>query len=112
MGGDRHRRPADKAFCAGNDLNGRRRGASALGQGRFAGLTMRFDCDKPIIAAVNGVAMGRWLEIALACDLIIASEECDLPRCRKPRVGLAALAGGLQRLPRQIGLKPRHGDES
>jgi crotonobetainyl-CoA hydratase len=72
--------------------------------GGFAGLTSRFDCDKPIIAAVNGVAMGGGFEIALACDLIIASENATfaLP---EPRVGLAALAGGLQRLPRQIGLK-------
>src|SRR6185437_1857426 len=49
--------------------------------------------DKPFIAAVNGVAMGGGFEIALACDLIIASENATfaLP---EPRVGLAALAGG------------------
>src|SRR6266550_2013468 len=60
--------------------------------------------DKAIIAAVNGVAMGGGFEIALACDLIIASENARfaLP---EPHVGLAALAGGLHRLPRQIGLK-------
>jgi enoyl-CoA hydratase/carnithine racemase len=48
--------------------------------------------------------MGGGFEIALACDLIIASDNATfaLP---EPRVGLAALAGGLQRLPRQIGLK-------
>src|SRR6201995_809256 len=95
----------DKAFCAGNDLKwqaaGGKRGTENSG---FGGLTTRFDCDKPIIAAVNGVAMGGGFEIALACDLIIASENATfaLP---EPRVGLAALAGGLQRLPRQIGLK-------
>jgi enoyl-CoA hydratase/carnithine racemase len=95
----------DKAFCAGNDLKwqaaGGKRGWDSSG---FAGLTARFDCDKPIIAAVNGVAMGGGFEVALACDLIIASENATfaLP---EPRVGLAALAGGLQRLPRQIGLK-------
>jgi crotonobetainyl-CoA hydratase len=95
----------DKAFCAGNDLKwqaaGGKRGWESSG---FAGLTERFDCDKPIIAAVNGVAMGGGFETALACDLIIASENATfaLP---EPRVGLAALAGGLQRLPRQIGLK-------
>src|SRR5229473_1378841 len=95
----------DKAFCAGNDLKwqaaGGKRGWDTSG---FAGLTSRFDCDKPIIAAVNGVAMGGGFEIALACDLIIASENAmfALP---EPRVGLAALAGGLHRLPRQIGLK-------
>jgi crotonobetainyl-CoA hydratase len=95
----------DKAFCAGNDLKwqaaGGKRGWAESG---FGGLTSRFDCDKPIIAAVNGVAMGGGFEIALACDLIIASENATfaLP---EPRVGLAALAGGLHRLPRQIGLK-------
>ena len=70
----------------------------------FAGLTARYDLVKPVIAAVNGVAMGGGFEIALACDLIIASESAvfALP---EPRVGLAALAGGMHRLPRQIPLK-------
>src|SRR5471032_1041558 len=95
----------DKAFCAGNDLKWQAAGGKrGWDKGGFAGLTSRFDCDKPIVAAVNGVAMGGGFEIALACDLIIASENATfaLP---EPRVGLAALAGGLQRLPRQIGLK-------
>jgi enoyl-CoA hydratase/carnithine racemase len=95
----------DRAFCAGNDLKwqaaGGERGWNTSG---FAGLTTRYHCDKPIIAAVNGVAMGGGFETALACDLIIAAENATfaLP---EPRVGLAALAGGLHRLPRQIGLK-------
>ena len=95
----------DKAFCAGNDLKWQAAGGKrGWGAGGFAGLTSRFDCDKPIIAAVNGVAMGGGFEIALACDLIIASDNATfaLP---EPRVGLAALAGGVHRLPRQIGLK-------
>ena len=95
----------DKAFCAGNDLKWQAAGGKrGWDKGGFAGLTSRFDCDKPIIAAVNGVAMGGGFEIALACDLIIASENATfaLP---EPRVGLAALAGGVHRLPRQIGLK-------
>ena len=95
----------ERAFSAGYDLTvqaaGCRRGTQPSG---FAGLTSRFDLNKPVIAAVNGVAMGGGFEIALACDLIIASETAvfALP---EPRVGLAALAGGLHRLPRQIGLK-------
>ena len=95
----------DKAFCAGNDLKWQAAGGKrGWDKGGFGGLTARFDCDKPIIAAVNGVAMGGGFEIALACDLIIASENATfaLP---EPRVGLAALAGGVHRLPRQIGLK-------
>ena len=58
--------------------------------------------------ALYGIAMGGGFEIALACDLIIASENAifALP---EPRVGLAALAGGLHRLPRQIGLKQAMG---
>ena len=96
-----------RGFCAGNDLKfqaeGKMKGVEVPTRG-FGGLTARYDCDKPVIAAVNGVAMGGGFEIALACDLIIASEDAKfaLP---EPRVGLAALAGGIHRLPRQIGMK-------
>jgi crotonobetainyl-CoA hydratase len=95
----------DRAFSAGNDLKhqamGGKMGSPPSG---FAGLTSRFDLDKPLIAAVNGVAMGGGFEIALACDIIVAAEGAvfALP---EPRVGLAALAGGLHRLPRAIGVK-------
>ncbi|MCZ6713450.1 MAG: enoyl-CoA hydratase-related protein [Deltaproteobacteria bacterium] len=95
----------NKAFCAGNDLKYTAAGGKfELPDSGFAGLTHRFDNTKPVIAAVNGVAMGGGFEIALACDLIVAAEEAvfALP---EPRVGLAALAGGLHRLPRQIPLK-------
>lgn len=102
----------DRAFSAGNDLKyqateakGELRAGPASG---FAGLTARYGLTKPVIAAVNGVAMGGGFEIALACDLIVASTNAvfALP---EPRVGLAALAGGLHRLPRQIGLKQAMG---
>jgi crotonobetainyl-CoA hydratase len=73
----------DKAFCAGNDLKWQAAGGKrGWDKGGFAGLTSRFDCDKPIIAAVNGVAMGGGFEIALACDLIIASENAVYTGCR------------------------------
>jgi enoyl-CoA hydratase/carnithine racemase len=100
----------DRAFSAGNDLKHQASGGDMSGMPRsgFAGLTSRFDLDKPLIAAVNGVAMGGGFEIALACDIIVASENAvfALP---EPRVGLAALAGGLQRLPRSIHLKQAMG---
>ena len=95
----------DRAFSAGNDLkftaSGGKMEIPATG---FAGLTARYHMNKPLIAAVNGVAMGGGMEIALACDIIIASDKARfaLP---EPKVGLAAGAGGVHRLPRQIGLK-------
>jgi enoyl-CoA hydratase/carnithine racemase len=95
----------DKAFSAGNDLKYQAEGGKRWNSPHgFGGITSRFDLEKPVIAAVNGFAMGGGFEIALACDLIIAAESAvfALP---EPRVGLAALAGGLQRLPRQIGSK-------
>jgi enoyl-CoA hydratase/carnithine racemase len=100
----------DRAFSAGNDLKYQASGGDMTGQptSGFAGLTSRFDLNKPVIAAVNGVAMGGGFEIALACDIIVASDQAvfALP---EPRVGLAALAGGLQRLPRMIPLKQAMG---
>jgi len=95
----------DRAFSAGNDLRYQAEGGEMFPvPSGFGGLTNRYDLFKPVIAAVNGVAMGGGFEIALACDLIIASDNARfaLP---EPKVGLAALAGGLHRLPRQIGLK-------
>ena len=96
----------DRAFSAGNDLKYQASGGDMSGQpsAGFGGIASRNDLYKPVIAAVNGVAMGGGFEIALACDLIIASENAvfALP---EPRVGLAALAGGVHRLPRQIGTK-------
>ena len=94
-----------RGFSAGNDLRYQAEGGERVPMPRgFGGLTSRFDMNKPVIAAVNGVAMGGGFEIALACDLIIASDKATfaLP---EPKVGLAALAGGLNRLPRQIGSK-------
>lgn len=94
-----------RGFSAGNDLRYQAEGGERVATPRgFGGLTSRFDLTKPVIAAVNGVSMGGGFEIALACDLIIASDRAvfALP---EPKVGLAALAGGLQRLPRQIGVK-------
>ena len=92
-------------FSAGNDLRHQAEGGERVPTPRgFGGLSSRWDLTKPVIAAVNGVAMGGGFEIALSCDLIIASDQA-LFALPEPKVGLAALAGGLQRLPRQIGVK-------
>jgi crotonobetainyl-CoA hydratase len=95
----------EKAFSAGNDLKYQAAGNPiTVPPSGFAGLTSRYDLNKPVIAAVNGLAMGGGFEIALAADIIVAAETAvfALP---EPRVGLAALAGGLHRLPREIGSK-------
>lgn len=95
----------DRAFSAGNDLKWQAEGGTReKPSSGFGGITERFDRTKPVIAAVNGVAMGGGFELALACDIIIAAENARfaLP---EPRVGLAALAGGLHRLPRAIPVK-------
>ncbi|MFT3661540.1 MAG: acetyl-CoA acetyltransferase [Gordonia sp. (in: high G+C Gram-positive bacteria)] len=92
----------DKAFSAGNDLAASGGvGALAVPANGFAGLTSRRELPKPIVAAVNGFAMGGGLETALACHLIVADEKASfaLPEVR---VGLVAAAGGLVRLPRTI----------
>ncbi len=95
----------ERAFCAGNDLKFQAANERlSMPESGFAGLTNRVSNHKPIIAAVNGLAMGGGFEIVLACDLVIAAEDAifALP---EPKVGLAAIAGGLHRLPRQIPLK-------
>jgi enoyl-CoA hydratase/carnithine racemase len=98
----------ERAFSAGNDLrytaeHGRSR-TMYFNRVPFGGITSKFECSKPIIAAVNGYALGGGFELAMACDIIIAAEhaEVGLP---EPRVGLFAGAGGIHRLPRHIPLK-------
>lgn len=106
----------DKAFCAGNDLKvtaSRHRemgGGPAVNPDRpaFGGITNDLHRTKPIIAAVNGLALGGGFELVLACDLAIASDEAvfGLPEVKR---GLIAAAGGLHRLPRQLPLKQAMG---
>ena len=94
----------DKAFCAGNDLKATAAGGSKakMTPTGFAGLSSRFDLEKPIIAAVNGFAMGGGFETALSCDIILASEKAKfaLPEVK---VGFFAAASGVPRLSRYIG---------
>ncbi len=106
----------DRAFSAGNDLkytaevsrmpaDQRPRG---FPRGGFGGITSRFDLFKPIVARVNGFALGGGLELAMACDIILMADhaEVGLP---EPRRGLIAGAMGVHRLPRQAPLKAAMG---
>jgi crotonobetainyl-CoA hydratase len=96
----------DRAFSAGADMKGGS-GASGLDywanerQGGFGGIALRETLDVPVIARVNGHALGGGLEMALGCDLIIAAEEASfgLP---EPRVGRLPLDGGMTLLQRQV----------
>ncbi|MEV6340490.1 crotonase/enoyl-CoA hydratase family protein [Nocardia vinacea] len=98
---------AGRAFCAGADLKALAAGERIHAEGHeewgFAGMVKHF-VNKPIIAAVNGFALGGGTEIMLACDLAVVSEDAKLGLPEVQR-GLAAAAGGLLRLPRQIPLK-------
>ena len=92
---------AGGTFCAGMDLKGFLTGENPQAGGRgFGGIAERPPA-KPVIAAVEGYALAGGFEIALACDLIVASEEAmfGLPEVTR---GLVAAAGGLLRLPRRI----------
>jgi crotonobetainyl-CoA hydratase/dehydration protein DpgD len=102
----------EKAFSAGNDLKytaemsrlpADQRPSLVFPPTGFGGLTSRYDLFKPIIARVNGFALGGGLEMALACDILVAADhaEVGLP---EPRRGLIAGAMGVHRLPRQIPL--------
>ncbi len=107
----------DRAFCAGADLKHRARERDATKEQRSVwsqkndetrSLTERWHYSKPVIARVNGFALGGGLELAMACDIIVAADHAEfgLP---EPRRGLIAGAVGVHRLPRQIGLKPAMG---
>jgi enoyl-CoA hydratase len=92
---------AGKGFCAGMDLKAFVAGESPHVPGRgFAGIAER-SAAKPLIAAVEGFAVAGGLEVALACDLIVAARGARLgiPEVKR---GLVAAAGGLLRLPRVL----------
>lgn len=90
-----------EAFSAGNDLKYTASGKPMwVPRSGFGGLTNRTRV-KPVIAAVNGFAMGGGTEMALASDVVVADERASFA-LSEVRVGLIAAAGGLVRLPRQI----------
>lgn len=74
---------------------------SDYGPGGFAGLTEMFALTKPVIAAVNGIAVGGGVELILACDLIVAADTASF-RLPETALGVLADAGGVQRLPRRL----------
>jgi len=92
----------ERAFSAGVDLTHALHGAANdLPATGFAGLTSRRAMVKPVIAAVNGYAMGGGFEAALACHLVVADENATFA-LSEVRVGMFAGGGGLVRLPRSI----------
>ncbi len=94
----------DRFFCAGWDLKSAAAGEAVdadHGPGGFAGLTEYFGRTKPVIAAVNGLALGGGFELALAGDLVVLAEHAELA-FPEVRLGVVADAGGLLRLPRRL----------
>lgn len=97
--------PGDRAFSAGWDFNevaayaGDEAGETV--PGGFGGITSLWSLDKPLIAAVNGPAVGGGFELALACDIILMADHAyfQLPEMRR---GILPDAGGLQRLPKRV----------
>lgn len=99
-----------RIFSAGWDLKALDAGEMTLdnwwetadyGDGGFAGLTENWRLNKPVIAALNGHAIGGGFELALACDLILAAEHVEFALPEMP-LGIVPDAGALQRLPRRI----------
>jgi crotonobetainyl-CoA hydratase len=94
----------ERFFCAGWDLKAAAAGEEAdadHGPGGFAGLTELHHRSKPVIAAVNGLALGGGFELVLAADLAVAAEHVEFGL---PETGLGIIpdAGGVLRLPRRL----------
>lgn len=107
----------DRAFSVGQDLHERARlnehGAlpttfGSRGQPGWPRITERFDFAKPIIARVNGYALGGGFELALACDIVVAAEQAVFA-FPEVRLGLVPGAGGVFRLCRQMPLRTAMG---
>ncbi|HEY1326309.1 MAG TPA: enoyl-CoA hydratase-related protein [Casimicrobiaceae bacterium] len=103
----------DRAFCAGSDMkSGDARSGleywAAPRPGGFGGIALRETLDVPVIARVNGVALGGGFEMVLGCDIVVACEDASfgLP---EPRVGRMPLDGGMTLLTRQIAFRPAMG---
>jgi len=100
----------EKFFCAGWDLKAASEGEAYdadYGPGGFAGLTELHDLNKPVIAAVNGLAFGGGFELALSCDLIVAAEHAEfcLPEIKVGVLADAATFRLPKRIPRNIAME-------
>lgn len=100
----------DRIFSAGWDLKALDAGAAQLdewwadgdyGEGGFAGLTENWSLNKPVVVALNGLAIGGGFELAMAGDLIVAAEHVELALPEMP-LGMVPDAGAIQRLPRRL----------
>lgn len=96
----------DKAFCTGSDLKKTMPPKESyaellLGRNAPGNMLHRFGTDKPLICAANGYTLGGGLELALACDICIASENAKFG-LTEARIGSIPGSGGVQRLPRAI----------
>ena len=100
----------DRVFSAGWDLKAVDSGEQQLDNwweadvdlpGGFAGLTEMWDLNKPVIVALNGLAIGGGFELAMACDLIIAADHVEFALPEMP-LGMVPDAGAIQRLPRRL----------
>ncbi|MEI3613384.1 enoyl-CoA hydratase-related protein [Pseudogracilibacillus sp. SO30301A] len=91
----------DKFFSVGWDLKAGEAVDANHGPGGFAGLTEMHHLHKPVIAAVNGLAVGGGFELALACDLIIATDHAEffLP---ETTIGIIPDSGGVLHLPKRL----------
>lgn len=93
----------ERAFSAGLDFNEATQPdpSPVARQGGFGGITKLWALKKPLIAAINGPAVGGGLELALSCDILLMADEAFLQLPELER-GLLPDGGGLQRLPRRI----------
>lgn len=97
----------DRAFCVGADMSADATASTGLEDwasmdpNGFGGLSLRTSLDVPVVARVNGYALGGGMEMVLGCDIVVAAEEATFG-LTEPRVGRLALDGGITSLVRRI----------